>query len=79
MPDKFVSGFPEYHQQGLVTVHNQDLINEMDLHDCDLGVQIAPDGRVWVCVNGVAFLRFKPAPSPKGEPITVYKEMRDGE
>jgi len=24
----------------------------------DLGIQIAADGRVWVCVNGLAVLRF---------------------
>lgn len=26
----------------------------------DFGIQIATDGRVWVCINGIAFLRFKP-------------------
>ena len=26
----------------------------------DLGIQVAKDGRVWVCINGIAFLRFKP-------------------
>jgi hypothetical protein len=61
-----MSEFPETHRQGFVQIHNQDLIDTIDLHDCDLGVQIATDGRVWVCINGVAFLRFKPAPRPGG-------------
>lgn len=33
----------------------------MDLQNCDVGLQVAWDGRIWVCVNGVAFLRFKPS------------------
>jgi hypothetical protein len=51
---------PEVHQQGNVAVHNKDLIEEMDLQDADFGLQVAKDGRIWVCINGVAFLRFKP-------------------
>ena len=30
----------------------------MDFAACSFGVQVANDGRVWVCVNGVAWLRF---------------------
>ena len=26
----------------------------------DIGIQIAEDGRIWICINGVSFLRFKP-------------------
>jgi hypothetical protein len=26
----------------------------------NFGIQIAGDGRVWVCIDGQAFLRFKP-------------------
>ena len=26
----------------------------------DLGIHIAKDGRIWVCINGAAFLRFSP-------------------
>jgi len=25
-----------------------------------LGIQTSHDGRIWICINGVAFLRFKP-------------------
>ena len=27
---------------------------------CDFGIQIEKDGRIWICVNGAAFIRFKP-------------------
>ena len=27
----------------------------------DLGIRIAEDGRVWICINGVSFIRFKPS------------------
>jgi len=26
----------------------------------DIGIQVAEDGRVWICINGISFLRFKP-------------------
>ncbi len=29
----------------------------------DLGIQIAKDGRVWICIDGVAFIRFSPHPN----------------
>ena len=25
-----------------------------------LGIQIAADGRIWVCMNGVSIIRFRP-------------------
>ena len=28
----------------------------------DIGIQIARDGRIWICVDGEAFIRFKPLP-----------------
>ncbi len=28
--------------------------------ECDFGIQIAGDGRVWICIDGQAFIRFKP-------------------
>ena len=27
----------------------------------DFGIQIAEDGRVWICIDGVAFIRFVPS------------------
>lgn len=50
---------PQY-AQGHVFVENQRMIDQLDLTDCTLGVQVSFDGRVWLCVNGVAWIRFKP-------------------
>jgi len=52
---------PETHVQGHLSIENAEQIAEMDLQDCDLGLQVAWDGRVWLCVNGVAWVRFKPS------------------
>jgi hypothetical protein len=62
-----MKSYPEIHQQGLISIENiPTILGYIDEHrdsyymEGDLGVQIANDGRVWVCVDGVAFLRFKP-------------------
>jgi len=64
--------YPETHAQGNLTVENDPFqSNGVDLpalRDCDFGVQIAADGRVWVCVNGFAFLRFSPHPDGRMSP-----------
>lgn len=57
---------PETHSVGLVSIENIKYITELltgvhNMQRADLGIQIAPDGRVWVCINGRAVLRFKPA------------------
>ena len=52
--------FGPLYQSGHVYMDNPDLIQRLDLTDCEFGVQVGWDGRVWVCINGIAFLRFKP-------------------
>ena len=54
-----VKPYPETHQQGHISVENMP---ESHWMDGDFGIRIASDGRVWVCINGVAFIRFKPTP-----------------
>lgn len=51
---------PETHQTGMVDILNVDTINQEDLQSADFGIQISWDGRVWICVNGIALVRFKP-------------------
>jgi hypothetical protein len=53
---------PETHQRGNIQIENTQLIlrKDIDLQNADFGIQIAHDGRVWVCINGLAFIRFKP-------------------
>ena len=45
----------ETHMNGLITIES-----EVKTHIGDLGIQIAKDGRIWICIDGVAFIRFKP-------------------
>ncbi len=48
--------YPEMHQRGMLSVETKI----ESIHDCDFGVMIAEDGRVWICVDGIAFIRFRP-------------------
>ena len=65
--NKQFNEMPETHCTGMITIENIDLIKQMvtnsvdDMNNADLGLQISEDGRVWVCINGMALLRFKPA------------------
>ena len=61
--------YPEVHQQGTISMENVDCVfwnfsqfsgQSFTIQNADVGVQIASDGRMWICVDGVAFLRFKP-------------------
>ena len=62
-----MQAYPETHRQGHISIEN--LPKAFGLHfgpngrtyiEGDFSVQVAEDGRVWVNVDGVAFLRFKP-------------------
>ena len=49
--------YKETHQKGYLTIEQKlpSLIKS-----CDFGIQIAKDGRVWICIDGKAYLRFHP-------------------
>lgn len=47
-------------QQGKLSIENDEIVRTLSLDDCIIGVQVSDDGRVWLCVNGVAWVRFKP-------------------
>jgi len=49
--------YEEQHSKGFIILNN---IPDFDT-DADLGIQIAKDGRVWICIDGISFLRFKPS------------------
>lgn len=49
--------YPEVHQEGYLSVE-QTL--DIGMKECCFGIQVSSDGRVWICINGQAFLRFKP-------------------
>jgi hypothetical protein len=73
-----VEEYPETHQNGVISIENMHLhmfssdtnVDGTPLPDNqyikgDFGIQIARDGRVWLCINGIAFLRFSPHPDGK--------------
>jgi hypothetical protein len=64
--------FPETHRRGSIAIENLDLIREMDLQSADFGVQVSSDGRVWACVNGISFVRFRPVPTVSVETEVVH-------
>jgi len=55
--------YPEKHQYGIISLENVPVERMIE---GDLGVQIAEDGRVWVCINGAAFIRFHPKRERRG-------------
>lgn len=55
--NQIVQEYPETHMMGNISIEN---IPEKPISYGDIGVQIAGDGRIWICINGIAFLRFKP-------------------
>jgi len=46
----------ETHQTGFLSIEKKIEGN----HEVDFGIQIAEDGRVWICIDGEAFIRFNP-------------------
>jgi hypothetical protein len=49
--------YPLLSQEGYMTIDN---IPDEGLRKGILGIQIGADGKVWICINGLSFLRFKP-------------------
>lgn len=54
---KEVDEYPVLHQEGIMSIENP---LPAGMHPGDVGVQIAIDGRIWICHEGQAFIRFKP-------------------
>ena len=75
-----VKEYKETHQQGTISLENvpDGLMHESYIKG-DFGVQIAKDGRVWICINGLAFLRFSPYPNGKMSKESLPKGESDRE
>lgn len=54
-----VKEYPELHMKGHLTVEPEKI--ERLYRDADVGIQIAEDGRIWLCVNGQSLIRFVPS------------------
>ncbi|ACH62024.1 hypothetical protein MYRNA_16 [Mycobacterium phage Myrna] len=56
----------EFHQEGSIGITNLvgivEHLNEASARgeQVDVGLQVAEDGRIWLCVDGAALIRFKP-------------------
>lgn len=49
--------YPETHQKGYISFEQEI---KPGMIEGDIGIQIAKDGRIWVCINGQALIRFLP-------------------
>jgi hypothetical protein len=49
--------YPERHFQGLISIEKEI---PKSYFSGDIGIQIGGDGRIWVCIDGEAFIRFRP-------------------
>ena len=54
---KRINPYPETHQEGYISIEQSIGVG---VKEGNLGVQIADDGRIWICLNGIALIRFKP-------------------
>lgn len=55
-----IKAYKETHQEGYLSLE-RDLLEEIAGHKLvDVGLQVAADGRIWLCINGIAFIRFTP-------------------
>lgn len=52
-----ITPYKETHQEGNISI---EFIPESINFYGDFGIQIASDGKVWICINGKAFIRFHP-------------------
>jgi hypothetical protein len=56
-----VKPYPELHQEGIISIEN--LPPELQLKEGmikgDFGIQVASDGRIWICINGISLIRFR--------------------
>ena len=52
---------PETHSFGVISFENipAELLEHRYIR-ADLGLMTAKDGRIWLCINGEAFIRFSP-------------------
>ena len=55
-----IKEYKETHQKGMLSIENKDLC-KLSGKEVDFGLQVSSDGRVWICIDGSAFIRFKPS------------------
>ena len=55
-----MSKFKEYKETQCKGNISIEQISYNSIINGTLGIQIASDGRVWICIDGQSFLRFRP-------------------
>ena len=53
----------ERNDYGIISIENLPIDENKDVIRAmkgTLGIKIAKDGRIWICIEGVSFIRFKP-------------------
>ena len=63
--EKKIIPYAETHQTGIISI---EMELGVGLINGDIGIQIAEDGRIWIYIDGQAFLRFKP-----GKLVDTYR------
>ena len=56
-----IEPYEETHMDGLISLENDYFHKTAGVVSGDFGIKIAEDGRVWICINGIAFIRFHPS------------------
>lgn len=54
---KILKHYHEFHQKGPLSIE-QDM--QKGIYHCDLGIAFDSEGKLWLCMNHQAILRFKP-------------------
>lgn len=67
-----IDPYPVLYQRGSLSIEKEF---SKGGHLCDVGIQIAKDGRIWLCVNGEAYIRFKPLDDKL---YKLYKLIKEG-
>ena len=57
-----MKSYSEAHQYGFISFEQNIKAGSKK---GDIGIQIAKDGRIWICIDGMALIRFKPKQKPK--------------
>jgi len=55
-----MKSYPETHQEGLIEITEPLIPRISNNRIGDFGIQIAEDGRIWICIDGQSVIRFKP-------------------
>ena len=71
-----IKPYEETHMEGAVSFENNpwDENAHIPVIYGDFGIEIAEDGRVWICIDGISFIRF----TPKSRYTTVGSKLSPG-